>query len=232
MTVYINATGYAEVGPTTNGTLGPSITTTETNTVIVVFVNAENGGSAAATVSTVSGLSLTWTKKASYAASGVNVEIWYAVAAATVTGTVTITMSGTVDGVNSKVIAFSGVNTTTPWDSNASLPATIGSGATTSISTTTKRTYVLNLIGVGASYGTAYQYPAPSGLSTYLSFNGNQYVVNYPNWLIIHTATVTATLSSVAWGCAAASSFPEAQLIVALVDNDQTTRNETAAFCR
>lgn len=150
--------GISEVIHTTSGTLG--YTTSAADEIIVLFVCSEPDTSAAnRPVSTVTDTNgLTWTKRkalsfvAATPATYCDLEIWWAHAPAATTGTITVTMSGTIDGMAMVYAAISGcTNFTDPWNSNPSLPATStnpGAAATPSLSVnTTGDAYVFGFWG-------------------------------------------------------------------------------------
>lgn len=120
--------------------LGASLTTTNTNDIIIAVATV-NGGP----VTSVSGGGLTWAKKASGTSDGGSsqfLELWYAVAAGTLSGT-TITVNQTSSSyITIDVFAISGADTATIWDG----AAVTGSGAgcdPLSISTTNANAFII-----------------------------------------------------------------------------------------
>ena len=105
----------------------PTVTysTTLANDVVCLLVEAGGSGTVAVTsVTSTSGL--TWTKRKAVAFNGTawSFELWYAVSAAVRTNDViSVAASGTNPGYRLTVWAVNGANQTTPFDANASLPA-------------------------------------------------------------------------------------------------------------
>ena len=95
----------------------PAFTTTvATQVFIAVTVNS-------ATVSSITGGSLTWTKRKS-TGQGSPVELWTAPAASALSSVVfTVNLSISSSFCTCDVFAFSGNDTSTIWDGNASVPA-------------------------------------------------------------------------------------------------------------
>lgn len=115
MTLAVDVTGNNHG----SGSSVVSITTTQANDVIVVSLLT---GTATPTVA--DSTSLTWTAYVAptlSASAGKYIATYWAVKPTAGATTITVTGSGTTCSV---VIAISGANTTTPWDTNASLPGT------------------------------------------------------------------------------------------------------------
>jgi hypothetical protein len=95
------------------------------NTVIVVASGAETANnSPPASITGVTGMGLTWTRRSIYLDSGSNAaqqaEIWYAVNSSTqiLTDTITINFDNAVDDQSTIVTTFLGCNLITPWSSS------------------------------------------------------------------------------------------------------------------
>lgn len=134
-----------------------TLTTTSTNDVIVAVCYAEGSAiSAARSTSSVSATGLTFSKRASKvdATSDNEVSSWYAIASSTFSGAITCHFNGTLDDGGVVVFGVSGANTTTPWDTSASLPA-LSTGASTTpsvtgVSTSNANDMILGLVGAGS----------------------------------------------------------------------------------
>ena len=116
------AIGTVSVG----STVAATITTYSNNDIILAFISNAYFSGSAATVSSISGGSLTWAKRS----SGVNTnlgfsetEVWWAKAPTPLSGvTITATYSGSVEQGIMILVAATG-QATFPWDNNSSLPA-------------------------------------------------------------------------------------------------------------
>lgn len=117
------------------------LTTASTNDIIVVIVAAErtNAQGSLATVSSITdnqGSPLTYTKRsafsfqnASHGTPFIDLEVWYAVAASTLSNvTITATLSVAADNASIIVFGVTSSNTSTPWDtaSGSSGSCTVG----------------------------------------------------------------------------------------------------------
>jgi hypothetical protein len=132
--------------------------------VIVLFIGM-GGTSGTATVASVSGGGLTWTKRAAitpFTAFGnsLGLEEWYAIAASAVSAqTITVTSNLTSSqSIDLGYVSISAANTTTPYDANGALPNLqsdqSGSPAVGSISTTNANTILLSaIVGLFLSSG-------------------------------------------------------------------------------
>lgn len=130
-----HATGSWSSGTTITATL----TTTNTNDVIVAVVGTV--GNVTITVTSISATGVTWNgsarKTLAFSSHG-DLEIWYGTAAANLSAvTITVNLSGsTLSAGNVNVFGVSGANTGSISDANASLPAT-GTGASGTAPTVT-----------------------------------------------------------------------------------------------
>ena len=167
-----SASGGVTAGNSTVPTTG-SLTTAGTNDIIVAFVmNYDDSGAAALAVSSIAGGSLSWSRKYQTGstlvggAGHVNLEIWYAKSSGVVSGaTITATYPSSVVA-NADIVVFgvNGADTTTPFDTNASLPAKasvngLGTPTVSGVSTTNANTMMIaaavNGVGLG-NHGTGY----------------------------------------------------------------------------
>ena len=121
--------GTSVSGQFSSGTtvVSPTFTTTNATDVIVAAVYTENT-TAASTITTTSitatGLTFSGSARGSVTGGAFdNLSYWWAPTTSTFSGAVTAHLSGTPDDAIIIVFAVSGANTSSPWDSNASLPA-------------------------------------------------------------------------------------------------------------
>jgi hypothetical protein len=123
-----------------------TLSTVNAGDIIIVFLESFNGGP---TLSVADTAGLTWTKRQSVDTSGTGgnttsiVEEWWALAPSALSSDViTITMSGDQFLIG-YAFAISGANTTSPFDTNAAVPASNNVGGFASISTTAANTFVI-----------------------------------------------------------------------------------------
>ena len=143
----------------------PGLTTANTNVVIILFIYG-NGTSASA-ISDTAGL--TWNFRASYTSNTYannNIALYYAVSSAALSNDVITITSAAFNGITAIAFGVSGANTTTPFDTNVSLPMT-GETDPGTISTTASNTMAL-----GAFIDAFTAYPTPGAgysqtISTY-----------------------------------------------------------------
>ena len=156
-----SATGTAGAA----ATLGITLSTTNSNDVIVIQSVAEqNSTSAAPQITSITGGGLTFVSRSTqfYAAGGANTafyqEVWWA-AAPTALSSVTFTIhySATVDNAAATAFGVSGCNTTSPWDANNSQPSVttaliggVNAPITTGASSTTSTNDLLLYFGATA----------------------------------------------------------------------------------
>jgi hypothetical protein len=112
-----------------------SASTSSASGVIVVPTFLQNNTGTAGTVTGVSGCSLTWNHRTgsgllplaytdTVSSSGTNIDEYYAIYSSQLSAcTITVSTTGTVNSQRVSYLAFTGVNTSTPFDANASLPA-------------------------------------------------------------------------------------------------------------
>ena len=159
-------------GASTNKSFGGSsgsvsLTTIQSNDVIVMYIGYEGG--LAPTVSSVTSAHLTWHRRGGLTLpsdqNGASdaVDEWWASASSPLTAeSITVTLSGGVDDANLSVFGVSGAaNYLSPWDTNVALPATATGtssqvNANVNVSTTSSNDIILGLVGnVGYPAGSA-----------------------------------------------------------------------------
>jgi hypothetical protein len=135
-----------------------TLSTSLTNDVIVVIVGFDSAATRTVT-SITDNAGLSWTKRSSLAlASDGNsytndIEVWWAISTGTLSSdSITAHLSGSIDDATITAIAINGANTSSPWDTNAGLPATArgiitASNATLDVSTTAVNTMLLGFVG-------------------------------------------------------------------------------------
>lgn len=144
-----------------------TLSTTQINDVIIVDAAVTgNAGAAASSVSDTAGL--TWTKRTSQTiVSGTEMSEWWAVSSGILTSDV-ITINGNANATGFRHTAFgvNNANTTTPFDTNVSLPAkslgTTATALTETISTTHPNDMLIAFLRSTASLGTVTE---PSGFT-------------------------------------------------------------------
>lgn len=131
-----------------------TLTTTNPTDVLVCVVHIETGGTVSS-ISQPSGVG-TWTKRKALSFTNIvahDLEVWWAATTSTISSTITVTMSSTPDDGSINVFGVSGANTSSPWDSNVSLPATnhgtTGAASVTGVSTTNANDMLLGFMGWG-----------------------------------------------------------------------------------
>lgn len=138
-----------------------TLTTSNANDIIALW--ARSAGTASA-VSSVSGGGLTWNlRKAILRGTSVSLELWWALAASPLSSTVITTNFVGSNGAN-RLTAFgvTGANTTTPFDTDASLPASAQSASSQSEAPTisTQNSNTMLIAGLTALGGfTSLTYP-------------------------------------------------------------------------
>lgn len=152
----------------TTGTLTISVSATGGAGRVIIIVGTETNTSTPATVSSVAGLSASWTKRAAvtFTTHGQSLEEWYADFGGTTSGTVTVTMSATIDdSVLLAVFVSSSTGAVISYDANGSLPGTLGNagGGTVEVSASTNSTapFVLLISGSLSAFPTS-----PTPIST------------------------------------------------------------------
>ena len=124
-------------GSTTATSLGVTLTTSNTDDVIIVIATVNQGP-----ITSISGAGLTWNFIASGGTGIAAIEIWYAIASSALSSQ-TITVTQTASGfITVDAFGISGANTSSPFDANASTPAT-GTTATLTVSTDTADTFII-----------------------------------------------------------------------------------------
>lgn len=159
----------------TSTSVGVATTTSNSNDVIIAIAICNNtvaGGNAACGVTSVSGCGLTWALRiANDDGAGSmleTVEEWYAIAASPLSAcTITAAYSGGPSAARIIVWGINGANTTTPFDTNGSVPATSRATTATTLSetvtTNNPKTFLFAVLRINGSN-------AISGLSRPTSF--------------------------------------------------------------
>jgi hypothetical protein len=175
------------------------------NDLVVLIAYSELNTGASPTVSSVSGASLTWNLRVrSNASTHGNLEVWWAIAATPLTGaTITASYTGNFDDATLCVFAINGVNTSTPWDANASLPAkqSYTATATPSFSSiSTNSTNALALFAVGTANNWATPGTVPTGYAALATANnaGGSLFAAFAVANQVQAATMAGV--TVAWG--------------------------------
>lgn len=120
-----SATG---IKSTTNNN-SATLTTSNTNDIICVIAYCEKSPTPPS-VTSVTGGGLTFQKRKALLYAVSDLEIWWALAPSALSATViTANYSASFDDASMIVFGVSGCNTSSPWDGNASVPATYTAGA-------------------------------------------------------------------------------------------------------
>jgi len=156
----IDGNGTGQFTGTNTGTC--VLTTTQANDVIIVMVHCEKTGSAQ-TVASVTSPHVTFSKRSSLAfvntnnSSNQNLEVWWGVAASALSAeTITITLSAATDDASYVAFGVSGCNNpSSPWDTNAAMPASnknaTGTASTVTVSGVTTNSSIPMLISMFGS---------------------------------------------------------------------------------
>lgn len=127
----------AAISSASSGTIG--ITTVGSNVVVEIEVACEVNSTSAAPSITVSGGGLTWARRPNgqFPFSSTNVQVgganlfgtavdkWWALCASPTALTITITFGAAIDDASVVARGWLGADTVTPYDPNASLPASV-----------------------------------------------------------------------------------------------------------
>ena len=202
---------------TYSGTLSASITTTVSNTLLVAYVSWEGAGltgtNKALTSFTDGGSSgLTWTKRtAYYNAANQSQEIWWAYAPTAQTYTATATWtSANVDDTAINLMAFTGVDANSPWDSTSATLLT-PPNLSGSFSTSNSNTYLLAFYGNcwPASPAT----PIPNGVVSQISLvtNGGAWWYQYA---YVIGGAVNTTQNNISLGWTSVSGYQSTSFVI------------------
>lgn len=165
-------------------TSSPTITTSGSNEILVAAFGADttSGTGSAPAISSVSGSGLTWHNITTSA--GINYQstiggdayittgIYWALAPTAGSYGVQVTYTGTIDNCANILAAVSGANTSTPLDTNGSLPATNGGSnssgdpSTSSVSTSCSTTLILQSAAYWNNSGLQSNQTTGTGFST------------------------------------------------------------------
>jgi hypothetical protein len=193
-----------------------TLSTTNPNDIIIIYV-AFNGVSGE-TIIVSDTSSLTWTLRSSETAdaSTATSHMFYAVSTGILTGDVihvsATGASGTANALGLIVFGISGANTTTPFDVNASLPATFNnqgsiSSASSVISTTNASDIVFGFISLTPPLTETFTY-VPSGTALITQISGpSMYITSFYE-------IVSSVQSSISYG----ASWTNAAAVSMIVD--------------
>jgi Cadherin-like len=189
--------GSAHAMHSGGGNATVTLTTTKTNDIIVVMVYNELDAGASA-VSGVTSPGLTFAQRSrSNGSSNGNLEVWWALSTGILTSAViTVAFAATYDDASLVAFGVNGCNTTTPWDSNSSLPAKASftsngsTPAVSGVSTTLANDFLIT--GIGAIAGPTST--PPTGW-TFIDLNSNS-GGSHESTAAAHGKGVTSTQSS------------------------------------
>ena len=194
-----------------------AFTNTNTTAVVLAFVGIADGTNTR-TVSSLACGSLTLALVTGSRIQGVtssfnhgDLEVWYAVESGTAltSQTCTATLSGTATSADILIIAFSGENTTTPFDTNGSLPVTasnlsgVASAPSVTISTTNANTVLLTAGQVpGAAWNSGSAPTYPTGFTGYFvsGFTGSPNFYNNDMAVAYEIVSSAQSSTAVAFG--------------------------------
>lgn len=167
--------GYAKNaggGNSTGGTVTFSNTNAGDLVEIVVFAEANGKAGSPFSITSLTSPSLTWTRRKQFQSTlngGSFIEKWYAVASGVLTNEViTFTFNATMDDYAAYARGWSGADTVTPYDTNASLPVTNSNNTNSAptdsgCSTTAANAVITSDVGSG-NFGNTFV--VPSGFTT------------------------------------------------------------------
>jgi flagellin-like protein len=138
-TLAVDGTGF-DACPTAGTSCTVTITTSDTNDVVVLFSTTNGGATAYATVSSISGGGLTWQERgraecvnvcgAGGSGTYTDTDEWYAISAAKLTGvTFTVNLASSSSYTDLSVFGINGAYTASPFDVSGGLPATLTGSA-------------------------------------------------------------------------------------------------------
>ena len=165
----LDGNGFAnKSAPTTSASV--TLTTTHPNDVIILDI--VQNGTAVSSVSDVAGLS--WHQRAVAGTAGQTIYEYYAIAANALSADViTVNFAGAAGYVDLNAFGVSGANTSSPFDSNVSVPASPAASAG-SITTSNANDLIIAGYRLGSNAAPA----AGSGWTT-LNASGNYYLSEY-----------------------------------------------------
>lgn len=154
---------------TSNSAQSSNQTISTSNANDIILIMAANGGnsgiagdgSSIATITDTAGLTYTKRSLVTFESNGRAIEMWWAYAPSPLSSdVVTVTYGSAVGSAWSPrwaIVAITGANTTTPFDVNGSLPATVTkstavTSASVTVSTTNPNTMLVGLYGGDATY--------------------------------------------------------------------------------
>ena len=189
-------------GNVTNASLTYNLTTWEPNDILVVAVFNENHGTGnPATVASITSSGLTFAQRSIVSATnGGGMEVWWALAATPlIAQSMTIAFTGSFDDASSVAYGVAGCYTSSPWDSNGSLPATASGFSITGISTSQADDSLVSFVGSETGPGNPFGFTTLVSTSTFGGSLASAIITGYQN--------VSSTQSSISES-AATGSFP------------------------
>ena len=219
------------VGANNNSTANVSFSTGADSAVIVVCVFVENNGGAAPAVSSITSTGLSFaSRKIVSTPTGGRSEVWWAYAPTKLASqTITINLASSTDAFECSVFSvLNCLQVTSPWDTNASLPASDSHGnsswtpSVSSITTDFANDMLLMMVGADANFAAGTTIP-----SGFTSINKN--AAGFLEFADIATAyqNVTATQSSATftWGSALTPDHSGQAILDALTATAITVRS-------
>jgi hypothetical protein len=186
-----------------------TLTTTNTNDIILVFISNEYPNQTPTSVSSVTGGGLTFINRWKYNNTGMagnssqNMELWWAQASSTFSSQISVNFnSGYTDDADVIAFGVSGTNFNNPWDQNSSLPSKLTyNNAIGAISTNTNNTMVLSFYATPGTNNSTIMHPVsptPSGSQqlTYVDNFGAQWF----ELAYVAYGINTTKQSNVVWG--------------------------------
>ncbi len=199
--------GHATHRTATSLTDVSTLTTTSANDIIVAFFVYNSAQQTGTTVSDTAGL--TWHQRAVSVTTGakaITVEEWYAVASAALTSdSITFTLPTTASNIRSFTFGVSGADTTSPFDSNSSIPATAkvtGTNPSATISTTNANDFIFAAYGSGAVTQTITAYPTGFTLIDSAPSSGPNGADEYEIFSTVQTSLAVGFTLSTSLACA------------------------------
>ncbi len=166
--------GKATEATISGGVSTVTLTTSLTNDIIVVA--AVSGGAINHITGITDTAGLTWAKRSAKAFNTIqDEEIWWALSTGALTSdAISVTFTGGPSSARVTAFGVNGANTTTPWDTNASLPAITNVTSANSIGLMISTTNA-NCMLIGFLYGTGVGtgIVRPTGFTALEAFSGN-----------------------------------------------------------
>lgn len=237
--------GAAQTTPCASSTTtgSASLTTSDTNDIIVVLESNEDApGGAVRIVTSITAPGLTFAER-SYTSLGTptyqDAEVWWAYSASALSAeAITITLSGTTD--DAVIVAFGvhGANTASPWDADFAIPRVASGGGSTTptvtgVSTENANDMVLGLQGNGDSEAqVGVEETAGAGMTLIQSYDdagGTNDEVGAAEYELVSATQSSAT---VAFGTAVPSDYSWMMIADAIVAGPGTTTTGADLYVR